>query len=105
MDSVKQYRERFWTLCTFLKNIFKVENSCNGNCNQGRNCTCNPKVPDILQIDDMIGRLHYLSNSVEDGQSRIDIKILANELAKIGNRLHEKNCEERLRNFCNDQRY
>jgi hypothetical protein len=93
MDPVEQYRERFWTLWTVLKKIFKVENSCTGECNQGRNCTCKSKVPDILQIDDMIGRLHYLSSSVEDSQSRIDIKILANELAKIGNRLHEKNCE------------
>lgn len=93
MDSVKQYQERFWTLCTVLKNIFISENSCNHNCDQGRNCTCKSKVPDILQIDDMIGRLHYLSSSVEDNQSRIDIKILANELTKIGNRLHEKNSE------------
>jgi hypothetical protein len=91
MDPVKQYRERFKTLCTHLKKFFSINYSCTGYCNQGRNCTCTSKVPDILQIDDMIGRLHYLSSSVEDNQARIDIKILADDLAKIGNRLHEKN--------------
>lgn len=92
-DYVKVYRERFKTLCTVLKNIFTPDKSCTGNCNQGRNCTCKSKIPDILQIDEEIGRLHYLSGSVEDSQARIDIKILANELAKIGNRIHEKNSE------------
>ena len=90
---IKHYEERFRTLWTDLKNIFTVENSCTGDCNQGRNCTCTSKIPDILQIDEEIGRLHYLSGSVEDSQARIDIKILANELAKIGNRIHEKNSE------------
>jgi hypothetical protein len=42
-DYVKIYRERFWTLWTGLKKFFTVENSCTGDCNQGRNCDCDDK--------------------------------------------------------------
>ena len=40
MDPVKVYRERFWSLWTAVKKIFNMRSSCNGECNQGRNCTC-----------------------------------------------------------------
>ena len=43
MDPVKLYRERFWNLWIFLKKIFIIESSCNGNCRQGRDCNCGLK--------------------------------------------------------------
>jgi hypothetical protein len=85
MDPVKQYRERFKTLWTHLKKFFTVQSSCNGDCNQGRNCTCRP--PDI---GDTIIKLHDLARTIVDREESIKVRVLADELAKIGNRLHEK---------------
>jgi hypothetical protein len=84
-DPLRQYRERFWTLWTDLKNFFTVQSSCNGDCNQGRNCTCRP--PDISGT---IIKLHELSRTIEDHEESVKVRLLADELAKIGNRLHEK---------------
>ncbi len=88
MDPVKQYRERFWYLWNLLKNFFTSEYSCTGYCNQGRNCTCRP--PDISGT---IIKLHKLSRTIEDPEESIKVRLLADELAKIGNRLHEKKSE------------
>lgn len=86
MDPVKLYRERFWSLWTVLKKFFTVESSCNHECNQGRNCNCKP--PDISGT---IIRLHELARTIQDHEESIKVRLLADELAKIGNRLHEKN--------------
>ena len=88
MDPVKQYRERFKTLWTHLKNIFTPDKSCNGDCNQGRNCTCRP--PDISGT---IIKLHELSRTIVDHEESVKVRLLADELAKIGNRLQEKNSD------------
>jgi len=39
-DYVRIYRERFWNLWNLLKKIFKSNNYCNQECNQGRTCDC-----------------------------------------------------------------
>jgi hypothetical protein len=92
-DYVRIYQERFWTLWNLLKNFFTAEYTCTGYCNQGRNCNC--KIPMDLQFSDMIIRLHYLARNIEDHEESIKVRLLADELAKIGNRLHKKNLEIR----------
>jgi hypothetical protein len=89
-DYVRIYRERFWTLWIVLKKFFRNESSCTGYCNQGRNCTCRP--PDI---GGTIIKLHELSRSIEDHEESIKVRLLADELAIIGNRLQEKKLEIR----------
>jgi hypothetical protein len=89
-DYVRIYQERFWTLWNLLKNFFTAEYSCTGYCNQGRNCNCRP--PDISGT---IIKLHELARTIEDHEESIKVRLLADELAKIGNRLHEKNLEIR----------
>lgn len=93
MDPVKQYRERFWTLWNLLKKFFEFKNSCNGTCRQGRNCTCGPKKN--LEFSECIIKLHELARTIEDPVESHNVRNLANELAKIGNRLQEKNLENR----------
>jgi len=90
MDPVKLYRERFWSLWTDLKKIFRSESSCNHDCNQGRDCTCRP-----VNIGDTIIGLHDLARTIDDHEESYKVRLLADELAKIGNRLHEKNLEFR----------
>jgi hypothetical protein len=41
-------------------------------------------------IGDLIIELHHLSRTIEDDTEGFRIRLLANELAKIGNRIHEK---------------
>jgi hypothetical protein len=43
-----------------------------------------------MTISDMIVELHKLANSCGVPLERYNIILLANELAKIGNRLHER---------------
>ena len=87
MDPVKFYI----SLWTGLKKFFKVENYCNGNCRQGRNCDCGPKKN--LEFSDCIIKLHELARTIEDPVESNQVRMIADELAKIGNRLHEKNLE------------
>jgi metal-dependent HD superfamily phosphatase/phosphodiesterase len=91
MDPVRQYRERFWSLWTVLKKFFTANSSCNGNCHQGRNCNC--KITTDMRFSDTIIRMHYLASTMEDFEESLKVRLLADELAKIGNRLHEKNLE------------
>ena len=42
MDPVKLYRERFRNLMASVEKIFRIEGSCNHECNQGRDCNCGP---------------------------------------------------------------
>jgi hypothetical protein len=88
-DYVKVYRERFCTLWTVLKNFYVNTSSCNKPCRQGRNCDCIPKKN--LEISDCIIQLHALAGTIEDPVESLQIRKLADELAKIGNRLQEKN--------------
>ncbi len=76
------------SLWNLLKKFFNTTSSCNGYCNQGRNCTCKP--PDISGT---IIRLHDLARTIKDHEESIKVRLLADELAKIGNRLQEKNLE------------
>jgi hypothetical protein len=46
-----------------------------------------------MKISDLIVELHKLSNTIEDSVERFNVKQLANELAIIGNRIHEKELE------------
>jgi len=78
MDPVKQYRERFWTLWTVLKKFFTNENFCNNDSNQK------------LGIGDCVIQLHNLARTIEDPVESNHVRNLANELAKIGNRIQEK---------------
>lgn len=91
MDPVRQYQERFWSLWTVLKKIFNIQSSCTGECNQGRNCNCGPKKN--LEFSDCIIKLHELARTIKDPVESKQVRLLADELAKIGNRLHEKNLE------------
>ncbi len=42
---------------------------------------------------DLIIELHDLARGIDDSVESIRVRYLADELAKIGNRLHEKNLE------------
>ena len=73
------------TLWNRLKNIFTIATSCNDNCVQGRYCTC--YTPNISEC---IIELHRLASIIEAPEN-LEVRLIADELAKIGNRLHEKN--------------
>jgi hypothetical protein len=72
-----------------LKKFFTNTSSCNSLCNQGRNCNCNPY--GSLSVGEYIIKLHELASNIKDSEESIKVRLLADELAKIGNRLHEKN--------------
>ena len=40
-----------------------------------------------------MSKLHQLASNIKDSEESIKVRLLADELAKIGNRLHEKNLE------------
>mgnify|MGYP003353168995 CR=1 FL=1 len=44
-------------------------------------------------ISDLIIELHNLARTIEDSEESLRVRLLADELAKIGNRLQEKNLE------------
>jgi hypothetical protein len=81
-------------LCLFIGRLTELSvKSCRGYCNQGRRpCDCTGSsysVPEKNFSDHIIG-LHELARSVTDYEESLEIRKLANELAKIGNRLEEK---------------
>jgi hypothetical protein len=88
------------TLWTVLKKIYKfiipdpIE-GCNGSCEQGKvPCDCGKygsQYDRSITIGDCIIQLHTLANSIEDSEEGYKVRLLADELAKIGNRLQEKN--------------
>jgi len=77
-----------------LEKIFKfTAKSCIGYCNQGRlPCDCDGSHHAVQEknFSDHIIGLHELARSVTDHEESLEIRKLANELAKIGNRLEEK---------------
>ena len=75
------------TVWNHLKNFFTHTSSCDGLCNQGRNCNCYSP-----SIGDCIIQLHSIASSLEEPE-KMQVRLLADELAKIGNRIHEKNLE------------
>ena len=44
-----------------------------------------------MTISDLIIELHKLATTIENSEESLRVRLLADELAKIGNRLHEKN--------------
>ena len=46
-----------------------------------------------MNISDLIIEIHNLARTIEDSEESLRVRLLADELAKIGNRLQEKNFE------------
>ena len=72
-------------LWNHLKKIFGNAKSCGRNCYQGRRCTCYNTT-----VGECIIELHNLARNIEYSEESLKVRMLANELAKIGNRLREK---------------
>jgi len=74
------------TLWNLLKKFLMNSSSCGKNCYQGRRCTCyNPTVGGCII------ELHKLARNIEYSEESLKVRLLADELARIGNRLQEKN--------------
>ena len=50
----------------------------------------------MKNISDLIIELHELARTMEDFEESIKVRYLADELAKIGNRFHEKFLESQI---------
>jgi hypothetical protein len=46
-----------------------------------------------MRISDLIIEIHDLARTIEDSEERLRVRLLADELAQVGNRLHEKKFE------------
>jgi hypothetical protein len=46
-----------------------------------------------MNISDLIIEIHQLARDIKDSEESLRVRLLADELAKIGNRLQEKNFE------------
>jgi hypothetical protein len=46
-----------------------------------------------MRITDLIIEMHNVARDIEDPEESLRVRLMADELAKIGNRLQEKNFE------------
>lgn len=68
-----------------LKEYFNLTNAgCKVNCNQGRNCRCYPK------FSEAIIEVHSLASSISDADLSIEVRKVADRLAVLGNRYHDR---------------
>jgi len=68
-----------------LKNFLKLPNTgCKINCNQGRNCKCNPRFSEAIM------EVHSLASSIPDADLAIEVRKVADRLAVLGNRYHDR---------------
>lgn len=73
------------TLWNHLKKFFDTTNTCTGNCNQGRNCDCK-----MLSFSDAIIEVHSLASKVPDVDMGVELRQIADRLARLGNIYHER---------------
>ena len=73
------------TLIDKLKELFKSSKGCNrGDCNQGRNCKCAPS------FSEAIIEVHSLASKVSDADLSMELRKVADRLAVLGNRYHDR---------------
>lgn len=73
-------------LITKLKNLLKLsDNNCNGLCNQGRNCNCQP-----ISFSDAIIEVHTIASRVPDVDMAMELRQIVDRLAQLGNQYHER---------------
>jgi hypothetical protein len=74
------------TLWNDLKcNTHDCYTGCTGDCNQGRNCTCQP-----ISFSTAILEVHALASKVPDVHTGTELKLIADQLARIGNAYYER---------------
>jgi hypothetical protein len=68
-----------------LKLLFNSSKICNrGDCYQGRNCKCSPTFGEAI-ID-----VHALASSIPDADISMELRKVADRLAVLGNRYHDR---------------
>ncbi len=82
MTKLKDYLKTLWKVLKFSEHDCYTK--CNWDCNQGRNCTCQP-----ISFSDAIMEVHALASKVPDVHTGIELKLIADQLARIGNAYHE----------------
>ena len=76
MINIKEYLKTLWNDL--------MSTGCTNDCNQGRNCTCQP-----ISFSTAILEVHELASKVPDVHTGIELKLIADQLARIGNAYYE----------------
>jgi hypothetical protein len=86
-DATIKERNVNMNLIRKLKEFFRLPNTiCNrGDCYQGRNCKCG-----TISFADAIIEVHSLASSISDADLSFELRKVADRLAVLGNRYHDR---------------